>query len=98
MQGNEKKSESAGFSGGENPQNNENQQKINDNRSPIMVGYMWATNVTSAAVEMVIPIVGGVWLDNKFQTKPLFILIGLFLGMTIMLLHLLKFAKTGEEN
>ncbi|MDR1382965.1 MAG: AtpZ/AtpI family protein [Planctomycetaceae bacterium] len=96
MQENEKKSILPDFPPEEKLQNqNKIPQQDNENyaRSPMMIGYMWAMNVTSAAIEMVVPIVIGVWLDNKFHTKPLCILIGLFLGMAIMLIHLIKFAK-----
>jgi F0F1-type ATP synthase assembly protein I len=96
IQENEKKSFASNFSLEENLSKKKSQLRLNDTRSPLIIGYMWAINVTSAAIEMVVPIILGVWLDNKFHTKPLCILIGLFLGMLIMLLHLIKFANVKE--
>ncbi|MDR1493552.1 MAG: AtpZ/AtpI family protein [Planctomycetaceae bacterium] len=100
MQDNEKKSFPINFPPEENSQNKnispQQNNNANDFRMSMMIGYMGAMNVTSAAIEMVAPIVIGIWLDNKFYTKPLCILIGLLLGMAIMLIHLIKFAQ--EKN
>jgi F0F1-type ATP synthase assembly protein I len=50
-------------------------------------------------------ILGGLWLDNKLNTQPLFIIIGLFFGFIIavfgiyrMLLPLLKNNNNKEDT
>ena len=47
---------------------------------------------------------GGVWLDNKFDTKPVFIITGLIIGMIVafygvyrMIIPLIK-NNTDKEN
>ena len=37
----------------------------------------------SLIVPLLIGILGGIWLDNQFKTSPIFVLIGLFLGIMI---------------
>ncbi len=61
--------------------------------SPISQGYAWSVRVTSIALEMVLPSLGGVWLDAKLGTFILFTLLGAVLGMTTALWSLLKTAK-----
>lgn len=38
--------------------------------------------VISASLEVVVPIAIGYWLDNRCKTSPLFVLLGLALGLT----------------
>ena len=35
------------------------------------------------AVALLLGVLGGLWLDNKLDTRPLFILAGLFLGFIV---------------
>ncbi|MFA5760971.1 MAG: AtpZ/AtpI family protein [Dehalococcoidales bacterium] len=48
---------------------------------------------------------GGLWLDNKFDTKPVFIITGLFIGLIVafygvyrMITPLMKDVKDKENN
>jgi F0F1-type ATP synthase assembly protein I len=56
------------------------------------------------ALAIVIGAGGGYWLDTKFQTLPLFLIIGLFLGATSGFLTIYRAvypknsAKTGERD
>ncbi len=50
-------------------------------------------------------VLGGLWLDNKFNTKPVFVLAGLFLGFVVaiygiyrVLLPLLKDEEDKEND
>ncbi|WP_371809642.1 AtpZ/AtpI family protein [Halobacillus sp. Marseille-Q1614] len=60
--------------------------------------------ITSAIVSQLAggPLVGvflGKWLDNQFSTSPLFLIIGLFLGLgsgTYGTIHLVR-AYTGDD-
>ena len=54
---------------------------------------------------LLLGVFGGLWLDNKFDTKPVFMMIGLFLGLIVaaygvyqMLLPLLQNKQDGENN
>lgn len=57
------------------------------------------------AISILLGILGGLWLDNRFATKPLFVIIGLILGITVafygvyqMLLPLIRDKQNGEDS
>ncbi len=43
-----------------------------------LVGVGWYIGVC-----IVLGVLGGLWLDNKLDTKPLFVIVGLILGIII---------------
>lgn len=64
-----------------------------------LIGVGWFIGIS-----VLLGILGGWWLDNKFNTKPLFVIIGLILGITVafygvyqMLLPLIR-DKQNEED
>ena len=57
------------------------------------VAYTWAARVMVISFEMVAPGLLGLWLDQRLGTKVLFLTLGLVLGMTIGMMHLLRIAK-----
>lgn len=64
-----------------------------------LIGVGWFIGIS-----VLLGILGGLWLDNKFNTKPLFVIIGLILGITVafygvyqMLLPLIR-DKQNEED
>ena len=63
------------------------------NYSPLAKGYLLGTLVLTAAIESVIPMIAGTWLDKRFQTAPLFVLLGIGLGVLIMVTQLLRIVK-----
>lgn len=50
------------------------------------------------AVAMVLSVVIGVYIDNRFKSTPWGVLGGAFLGMISMVLKLYKVAKSAETN
>jgi F0F1-type ATP synthase assembly protein I len=50
--------------------------------------------VTSIALEMVIPGILGFWLDQNLGTVMVFLVLGVALGMTVGMIHLLRLAKS----
>jgi len=52
-----------------------------DDRSPMAVGIGMASMIISIGMELVIPGLIGYWLDGRFGTKPLLLLIGFAVGM-----------------
>ncbi|MFA5629152.1 MAG: AtpZ/AtpI family protein [Dehalococcoidales bacterium] len=53
--------------------------RINKWRSAVQfIGAGWYIVLAIAGCTL-----GGLWLDNRFDTKPIFILIGLFLGLIL---------------
>lgn len=72
-------------------------QEPDDERSPLAVGYVWAVRITEIGLEMTLPVLLGVWLDRKFGTVVIFVVLGLLLGMGIGLTQLLKIARDGAK-
>ncbi len=35
------------------------------------------------AISILLGVLGGLWLDNKLGTKPVFLIIGIFLGLAV---------------
>jgi len=70
-----------------------------DERSPAVVAYAWASRITTVALEMVLPGVGGYWLDGRVGTLsvfPVFTLLGFALGLTLGIWHLLKMVSPAD--
>ncbi len=44
-------------------------------------------------IPLILCLVGGILVDNRFQTKPLFTLVGLFLGMSTSFYSLYRLIK-----
>jgi len=63
-----------------------------DERSSLAQAAAWTSRITTISAEMVIPGIGGYWLDLRWGTKPVFLLVGVFLGLALGMWHLLKLA------
>lgn len=61
--------------------------------SPYAAAIEWVAKITTVALEMALPAVGGSFLDQRFGTKY-WTLIGLVLGVTFGLWHLLQMTKS----
>ena len=69
-----------------------------DKRSPVAIGYMWASRATSVSLEMVLPILLGLWLDRRWNSSPWIVIIGAVLGFSIALLHLMQMTKPNHKT
>jgi len=61
------------------------------------VALEWVSRITTVALEMVLPGLGGQWLDQTLGTLVLFTLLGFALGMTLGIWHLIRMTKSDEE-
>lgn len=61
-----------------------------DDRSPVAQAIGKASEITTIAFAMVLPILLGYWLDQALGTIPLFVILGLVLGMTSGIWQLIK--------
>lgn len=68
-----------------------------DRRSPVALGFDWASRITAVSLEMVLPGIGGQWLDEKFGTSFL-ALLGFALGLTVGVMHLLAMTRSGSDS
>ena len=65
-----------------------------------VIGVGWFVGLS-----ILLGVLGGLWLDNKLNTQPLFVLVGLFLGFVIaaygvyrMLLPLFRNKEDKEDS
>jgi hypothetical protein len=71
--------------------------KPSDDRSPVAAAYQWATRIMVVSLEMVLPGLAGHWLDVRLGTVVLFLLIGLGLGCTAAVVHLVQMTHPGRQ-
>ena len=65
-----------------------------------LLGLGWYVGILT-----LLGVLGGIWLDNKFDSKPILVIVGLILGVTIafcgvyqMLLPLIKNKQNKEDG
>jgi F0F1-type ATP synthase assembly protein I len=66
-------------------------------QTPLSIGVAWASRITSLALEFVVPTLAGYWVDGKLGSRPWGILVGMVLGFTLGMLHLLQIARGGTK-
>ena len=69
-----------------------------ESRSKFAVGMDWATRATSIGLEFVVPALLGAYLDQKFGSSPLCVLLGAFLGFGMGMFHILRIAREGTNG
>ena len=69
-----------------------------DERSPAVVAYAWASRLTTVSLEMVLPGLGGYWLDLRLGTPPLLTVIGFACGLALGMWHLLKMTSAEQKS
>ncbi len=69
-----------------------------DTRSAQALAYQWASRIISVSLEMVVPGLGGYWIDQRFGTVAVFTIIGFIGGMCLGMWHLLKIAKSPAKR
>lgn len=68
-----------------------------DEPSQMAAAYGWAGRVTTVVVEMVLPALGGRWLDSRFGTQY-WVIVGFAAGFALGLFHLLQMVKQQESD
>ena len=76
-----------------------------DDRTPLVRAAEWSSRATTIALEMVVPGLIGLWIDRQLGTVMVFLVLGVALGMTTGMLHLVRLASAvgqgglhGEEG
>jgi hypothetical protein len=69
-----------------------------DDRSPVAIAYQWASRIMLVSLEMVLPGLAGHWLDRWLGTVVLFLLVGLGLGCTAAVVHLVQMVRADEQR
>lgn len=61
-------------------------------------GIMWASRVTTLGLEFALPPLVGLYLDNRWHTRPVALLVGSVLGFAAGMVHILRIAREGTES
>jgi hypothetical protein len=69
-----------------------------DDRSPVAVAATWVSVVTTIAMEMAIPPLLGLWLDQKLGTRVVFVTLGAIGGLALGMTTLIRLARTEHER
>ena len=77
---------------------NDDLQESDDTRSPMAKALDLVSQISTISLMSVLPAVGGYFVDLWLNTKIVFILIGLALGMTVGGIQLMKLVKKLEES
>ncbi len=60
-------------------------------------GMNWVSRITAVALEMVLPGLAGLWLDNQLETR-FFALLGFALGVPLGMWHLIAMTKRKRND
>ncbi len=69
-----------------------------DDRPPMVVAAEWTSRVTTIALEMVLPGLAGLWIDRKLGTVLVFLVLGVALGMTVGMIHLVRMTAPRQKG
>lgn len=69
-----------------------------DDRPPLARAAEWTSRVTTISLEMVLPGVVGLWIDQRLGTKILFLVFGVILGFATGLWSLIRLSKTSQSG
>jgi ATP synthase protein I len=69
-----------------------------DDRSSLALAYEWSARITSISLELVLPVLGGYWLDQRWGTPPLLLIVGVVLGFVTATFSLLRLAKHPDSE
>jgi F0F1-type ATP synthase assembly protein I len=64
----------------------------------MVVAMQWVNQITTVALEMVLPAGLGYWLDGRWGTEPWLLVVGAFLGPGVALRHLMQLARAEDEK
>jgi F0F1-type ATP synthase assembly protein I len=68
-------------------------KKPPEDASPLIVAMQWSSRITTIALEMALPGLGGFWLDHKLGSRPIFTILGTIAGFSLGMFHLIQLAK-----
>lgn len=68
-----------------------------DDRPPLAIAMEWVSRIIAVALMMVLPGLGGQWLDNRLGTGFL-ALAGFAFGIAAGIYHLLQMTKSASER
>jgi uncharacterized protein YqgC (DUF456 family) len=64
---------------------------------PLAAALEWVSKITTVALEMVLPTVGGAYLDRRWGTRY-WAVVGLIVGVTVGMWHLLQLTRDANKR
>ena len=71
---------------------------FHDDRSSVAKAYHWSARIIVVALEMALPGVVGHWIDLRLGTVVLFLLVGLIIGCTGGVWHLIQMTRVDARR
>lgn len=62
------------------------------------IAMEWVSRIITVSLEMVLPGLGGQWLDRRWGTSPLLLLLGLALGLSLGVWQLIRMTRGGNQG
>ena len=69
-----------------------------DTRSSMAQAVGWSSRITAISLGMGLPGLFGYWIDKQLGTEPVFLILGVVLGLTSGLWQLVKLAEKGTTG
>ena len=61
------------------------------------VAMQWASRIMTVSMEMVLPGLGGLWIDGRLGTTPLMTVVGFAVGLTMGIWHLIRMTSPQKK-
>ena len=61
-----------------------------DQRPPLAIAMQWVSEITAGGMMLVLPSLGGWWLDGQLKSSPWCLIAGGLLGLIASFLHTLR--------
>ena len=68
-----------------------------DSRSPLSIGMEWASRITTLGFEFALPVLLGHYADRRLGSNPVGALVGMVVGFSVGMLHLLRIARDSSK-
>lgn len=69
-----------------------------DNSPTPLTAGRWSAVGIQIGVSVALGAFGGMWLDDRFGTDPLFVLLGIFLGLTAVFIDIYRLMKKTQNG
>jgi hypothetical protein len=69
-----------------------------EEKPPLAAAVEWVGRIMAVGIEMILPGLGGKWLDDRWATTPLLTLSGFGLGMAVGIWHLLVMTAAVKKS
>jgi F0F1-type ATP synthase assembly protein I len=69
-----------------------------DDRSAVAIAMAWASRIIALSASMVVPALIGAWIDQQLNTKVVFLLLGMALGIAAAVVQLMRIVKESNSK